>query len=272
MHFNIPWRRNLAYTSRFTTILLIIVLASCDALPEETDTFSRPPTLSNLSYTPRELDLGTADPNIIVGGNANVAFSVSVDAEDPDGSVEQVNFILRSPTIGSEPLANVEMTASGSGQYTVSHTQQLPEGETGDYTIELYAVDNTGTLSNRVLGTFTLLNVQDPPVIESVEAPTTVQRPAEGTTSFQLIATVSDPQGIANISTVLAWNVIAPQATFALFDDGVGGEDEVAGDGRYTATVQISSTNGAGVNTLAFQATDRAGLRSEVVTVDITIE
>lgn len=252
--------------------LLLILIAGCDTLPEQTPSISRPPELSNFTYTPRQLDLGTAPEGTVVNGSASISFSASVDAIDPDGEVQQVNFILRSPTIGSDPLANVEMTAAGDGTYAVSHTQEVPEGETGDYTIELYAVDNTGTLSNRVLGTFTLLNVQNPPVIESVEAPDTVTRPSEGTLSFQIIATVSDPQGIANVSTVLGWNVNSPAATFGLFDDGAGGDDEVAGDGRFTATVQISSTNAPGVNTLAFQATDRSGLRSEVVTIDITIE
>jgi hypothetical protein len=46
----------------------------------------------------------------------------------------------------------------------------------------------------------------------------------------------------------------------------------VAGDGRYTRTVFLLSTNQAGTNTFAFQATDRSGLVSEVVTRDIVVE
>ena len=271
MHFVYSCSARLKYVIGSVGVLSLLLIAGCDSLPEETETISRPPVLSNLSYTPRQLDLGIM-PGAIVDGNARINFSVSVFASDPDGSVQQVNMVLRSPTIGSAPLANVELSTTGDGQYSVTYTQEVPEGETGDYTIELYAVDDTGMLSNRVLGTFTLLNVQDPPVITTVEAPDTVQRPSEGTTSFQLVAVVSDPQGIANVSTVTAWNVNTPQAIFGLFDNGISGGDETAGDGRFTATVQISSTNATGVNTLAFQATDRAGLKSEVVTVDITIE
>ena len=271
MHFKIPWRREPGYPSCCAILLLFILFTGCDTLPEQADSISRPPQLSNLTYSPRQLDLGTT-PEIIVAGRASIDFNVSVDASDPDGTVTGVNFILRPPTAGSAPLVNLEMTPGNNGRYALSYTQEVPEGETGDYTMELSAVDNTGTLSNRVLGTFKLLNVQDPPVISSVEGPGTVQRPAEGSVSFKLIAVVSDPQGIANISTVLAWNINSPQATFGLFDDGAGGDDEVAGDGRFTATVQITAANAPGTNTLAFQATDRAGLKSEVITLDITIE
>ncbi len=276
MHFKNSWRHSLAGTQLDVpwgaVIVFLIFAAGCDSLPEEVATISRPPTLSNFTYTPRQFDLGTAQPGTVVSGLADIDFAVGVDASDPDGSVSQVNFVLRPPAIGSAPLVNLEMNDEGNGHYSLSHTQQVLEGETGNYTIELYAVDNTGMLSNRVLGTFTLLNVQDPPVIDSVEAPDVVQRPADGSVSFQLIAVVSDPQGVANISTVLAWNVNDPQATFGLFDDGAGGDDETPGDGRFTATVMITADNAPGVNTLAFQATDRSGLRSEAVTVDITIE
>ncbi len=272
MFFNIGRRRASHASALFVLGCFLILAVGCDSLPEQTDTLSRPPEISNLTYTPRQLDLGVAPAGTVVNGMARVDFSISAEAVDPDGDVAAVRFILRPPTAGSDPLTNLEMEPQVDGTYLLNYTQEINEGETGDYTLELYAVDDAGTLGNRVLGTFTLINVQDPPVIEAVEAPATVVRPAEGTTTFQLVAVVSDPQGVANVSSVLAWNVINPQATFALFDDGAGGDDEVAGDGRFTATVQISSSNAPGVNTLAFQATDRSGLQSEVVTVDITIE
>lgn len=271
MHFKIPWRRTKVYVP-LAVCLLFTCIAGCDTLPEPTDTYSRPPELTNLQYAPSMLDLAT-NPAAVVNGIVSVDFTVSVDAFDEDGVVEQVNFILRPPTAGSAPLANIVMNGDAAmREFGLTYTQQLPEGETGNYILEVYGYDNDGTLSNRVLGTFTLLNEQDPPIITAIEAPATVTRPAEGSVSFTLVATVDDPQGVANVSTVLAWNVLNPQATFALFDDGSAGGDEIAGDGRFTATVQISSDNSPGVNSLAFQATDRGGLQSEVVTIDITIE
>lgn len=271
MHFKIPWIRTDVCVP-LVAFFLFACVAGCDTLPDPADSYSRPPELTRLLYSPDTLDLAL-NPAAVTNGQVSVDFSVSVDAFDEDGVMEQVNFILRPPTAGSGALANVTMNGDADKRkFALTYTQQLPAGETGNYVLEVYGYDNDGTLSNRVLGTFTLLNEQDPPVITAIEAPAIVTRPADGTVSFTLVATVEDPQGVANVSTVLAWNVLNPQATFALFDDGSSGGDEAAGDGRFTATVQISSDNAPGVNTLAFQATDRGGLQSEVVTIDITIE
>ncbi len=272
MHFKIPQGRKCGALSCFALLFSLVLLAGCDALPDPVDSFSRPPELTNLSYSPASLDLAL-NQQAIVDGMVRVDFTVAVDAYDEDGVMEEVHLVLRPPTAGSAPIANVEMNPdTDKRKFALTYSQLLAQGETGNYTLEVYGFDDDGTLSNRVLGTFTLLNEQDPPVITAIEAPATVTRPASGTVSFTLIATVEDPQGVSNVTNVLAWNVLNPQATFALFDDGSGGGDEVAGDGRFTATVQIGSDNAPGVNTLAFQAVDRGGLQSEVVTVDITIE
>ena len=67
-------------------------------------------------------------------------------------------------------------------------------------------------------------------------------------------------------------NTAAPADRFDLVDDGLNGGDDVAGDGRYTITVQVASDNAPGPRVFAFQATDRAGLESNVVEKTITIE
>ena len=98
--------------------------------------------------------------------------------------------------------------------------------------------------------------------------------------SLAFVAVVSDPDGLANVQKVEFWNVNTPTQRLLLCDDG-GGQpcgsspdsgDETAGDGRYTLTVFVASTNNPGVNTFAFQATDRAGLTSNVIEKEITVE
>lgn len=256
-------------------MISLMILAGCDSLPEGTSGISRPPAVANLSFSPETINIGDLPASSVVNGMAQIDFFVEVDASDPDGTVESVHFILRSPTVGSEALANVEMqpVTGQSGRYAISHQQSLDEGETGAYVVEAYAVDNAGVLSNRVLGTFTLDNIKEPPVIEEIIAPDTVTRPQSGSVSFQIIAVASDPQGIANISTVEFWNINSPQSKFALSDDGSDQSgDQTAGDGRFTITVSVNSGNAPGENTFAFQATDRSGLKSEVVQKVITIE
>ena len=132
-------------------------------------------------------------------------------------------------------------------------------------------MDEAGQASNQLIGSLVLAASGREPVIEEVIAPERVERPSTGATPITLVAVVSDPDGLANVSRVRFWNVEAPSATFGLRDDGQGG-DEVAGDGRYTATVQIESTNRPGPTTLAFQATDRGGLESQIVEKTITVE
>ena len=48
--------------------------------------------------------------------------------------------------------------------------------------------------------------------------------------------------------------------------------DETAGDGRFTITLQLDSSNAAGETTFEFRAIDRAGLVSETVTRTIIVE
>ncbi len=181
--------------------------------------------------------------------------------------------MLRSPTVDAEPVLTQMMNGSGNGPYQLTREVELPRGETGNYTLLIYAVDDEGQLSNLVRGTFTLENRGEPPVIASVEAPDTVQRPAAGEqTLVEIVAVVSDPDGLANLSRVVFWNTAAPADRFDLVDDGLNGGDDVAGDGRYTITVQVASDNAPGPRVFAFQATDRAGLESNVVEKTITIE
>jgi hypothetical protein len=70
--------------------------------------------------------------------------------------------------------------------------------------------------------------------------------------------------------------------TLRLCDDGgqsgcnpgfsAGSGDAVAGDGYFTLTLIVESTNSAGVNTFVFEAVDRDGLRSEPLSRSIVLE
>ena len=113
-----------------------------------------------------------------------------------------------------------------------------------------------------------------PPVIDDVEFPATVTRPADGQppVPIPIIATVSDPDGPSNVSAV---RIAAENgASFDMRDDGGAGSnsgDETAGDGRYTVTFQIESTNKPGDAPFTIQAEDRSGQESDPVDITITI-
>ncbi len=253
--------------------VMLFALASCDSAPGPMDGTSIPPSVSGFGYSPRSINVLETPPSQFVGENVRILFTVEVDAADADGVVSEVVLVLRSPTVDAEPLLTQHLNGSGNGAYQLIREVELPRGETGNYTLLVYAVDNDGQLSNLVRGTFTLENRGEPPVIESVEAPDTVQRPAAGEqTLVEIVAVVSDPDGLANLSQVLLWNTAAPADRFTLFDDGLNGGDDTAGDGRYTITVQVASDNEPGPRVFAFQAIDRAGFESNIVEKTITIE
>lgn len=243
----------------------------CDSAPGPSDPAGRPPTLSDFSYSPQRLNALDLEDGIS-DGRISVDFTVQVKAEDADGSVDRVVFLLRPPTIGRQPLASERLNSSSAGLYELTHQVRLVAGETGNYSLVVYAVDDTGLLSNRMVGTFTLVYEGNPPVIDSLDVPAVIQRPASGTQNVVFAAYVSDPEGLENITSVVFWNVNNPGLTFNLYDDGEGGGDAVAGDGRFTTTVQINSNNATGVNRFAFQATDRARLKSNVVEAEVTIQ
>jgi hypothetical protein len=263
-----------SHTRRVQTLIVAATLcAACDNAPGPSDPIGRPPTVTAFEYSPRTFNVLEATPDQIVGEDVRIQFTISVEARDPDGTVADVVLVFRSPTVDADPVLTQALSGSGNGPYQLIRDIELPRAEIGNYTLLVYAVDDAGQLGDRVQGTFTLVNRGEPPVIESVEAPDTIVRPPAGQqTLAEIVAVVSDPDGLANVSRVLLWNTAAPGDRFDLFDDGTNGGDETAGDGRYTITVQVTSDNVPGPRIFAFQATDRAGLTSNIVEKTITIE
>ena len=253
-------------------LLCALVYVGCDSEPGLEDPNGRPPIVANLSFSPEQLDVASLDASQVQDGLVEVMVDISVEVTDADSDLDRVVFVLRSPVQEQDALAFETLALSEFNTYGGTFPISFDTGLIGNYVVEVYAVDTDNLLSNRVLGTFSILNQSQPPVIEEIIGPDTIQRPESGTRQEQLIAVVSDPDGVSNIANVLFWNVENPGTTFSLFDDGAQGGDDVAGDGRFTVTIVISSTNAVGTNTFAFQATDRSGLTSDIVRKDITVE
>jgi hypothetical protein len=253
---------------------------ACDTAPGPSDPDAHPPVVSDLSYAPQAVLVDQLPPSQIVNGAAQVSLSLQVSVRDEDGDLAAVQFVVQPPGLDSTPVAAGDLQAQGGSVYTATVPLSLPIAAVGNYTVVVYATDATGQLGNEVLGTLSLVASGGPPVIEQVEMPDRVQRPAPGQPPvlIPIIATVSDPDGLANIARV----AFTPQGGTAiqLCDDGpevaCGGVsdsgDAVAGDGRFTITVQLENTNAPGVRTFDFQATDRTGLTSNVVMRTITVD
>jgi hypothetical protein len=136
------------------------------------------------------------------------------------------------------------------------------------YSLIVYATDQQTAVSNQVRG---LIEYQllggEPPVILSVEGPESITPPA----IWSYVAEVTDPDGLGNIARVEARTL---GQTFEMLDDGGEGSDsgdEVADDGRFTVTFEVPEGTEPTTAQFQFQAFDRQGNESEIVTRDLTV-
>ena len=232
-----------------------------------------PPVLSDFSFTPTNVFAGGFTE---IDGSLRVPLTMSVTVSDPDADIESVSFVVQSPVSNRDPLAAGNLADKGDGRYERTAEVMIPKAEIGVYTVLVYAVDQSGSISNNVRGMLRFTGTGEPPVVLEVAAPDTVFRPAAGEPAklIRIVATVSDPDGLTNINAVQFWNADNPTAKFPMFDDGdpATSGDDAARDGKYTVTVRIESSNQPGTNRLAFQATDLSGLRSNVVEKEIVVQ
>lgn len=242
-------------------------LTGCDSAPGPDGPEGTPPVISGFSHSPDFVDLATLPPEQLTDTTIVVPFSVGVTATDADGDLASVVFVVQSLLSGEQPVLVGLLTGSGA-TYSGGGTLVVPAGTIANYSVLVYASDEEGLISNRARGLvrFTSSEAGGPPVVESVITDPEVIRPP---ITFRLIATVSDPDGLANILRVQG---TAPNGSeFSLLDDGESFGDDVAGDGRFTARFDVPSAS-PGTQVFRIQAFDRGGLASEVFEKEVTIE
>ena len=153
----------------------------------------------------------------------------------------------------------------------------------GRHTLLVFAYDRSGRLGNDVRGVIDVQAVGTPPEITAVELPDHVTRPATGEPPVPVIVvvTAADPDGLANILRVETR--LDGGGALNLCDDGGDGAcnptvtqassgDATAGDGRFTVTLQVESSNTPGPRVFTFVAVDRSGLRSAIEERTLIIE
>lgn len=264
--------------TRLTWLLslpLAVFFAGCDSTPAPPSVDAQPPLLSDLSVSPQAVRIADLPPSQVQNGQAAVSLTMAVTATDADADLETVAFVVQSPRANEAAVAEGFLTATGS-RYMAAAEVSLPTAITGNYTVLVYGVDAQGNLSNQMRGTLTLSGSLGPPVITTVDAPDRVTRPAQGDppVSLQIVATVTDPDGLDNILSVELDGL-----GIQLCDDGGGvscggfdSGDATAGDGKFTVTLQVDASNAPGPNTFTVIATDRSGGQSDPVSVTITLD
>lgn len=265
MSLRLPHRPRLWWPA---LVVFCLGLAACDSAPGIRPVGQRAPVLSGFGLTPTDVSSdGLPAGWTMEDGTATGPITVSANASDPDGNVAGVFYVVQSPYDNTQPLAQGPLEATGGAGYAATFPVSIPAGAVGNYTVLVYAVDDDGLLSGETRGLLRFGGTGQPPVIDAVEAdPNPLTPPA----TLRLIATASDPDGLENISAV---RVTTPNGqTFSLFDDGASQGDAVADDGRFTAAFDVPAGVAPGTQTFSFQAFDRSGLSSEVVTLDVTVQ
>lgn len=146
----------------------------------------------------------------------------------------------------------------------------------GAFSVVLRAVDAANGESPALLGAVNVRRrgINLPPTVSDLAAPAAISRNRVPNT-YLLSVQASDPNCIADLKRVF-FNTFLPNGNassgnpFAMRDDGKEG-DAVAGDGRYSLTIQITPQNAIGTYRFEFQAEDKKGALSNKITQNITV-
>ena len=242
---------------------LLAVLAACDAAPGFPAEATLP-TLEDVRVAPTEDSLATDAPTATVpltveaevGGEGPVTVRVLVRYAETDTLVAEA-------TVEAEP-----------GPVRVEAPFTVPRGATGDYRVTVATEGPDGRAGDGAAAVVQFRAASlGPPVVADVEIDSPITRGTR-TITEPVVATVTDPDGVANVAVVALVDPETGVVIGRLFDRGRAdnGTDQTAGDGRFTAGLRISPDFPAGTYTLAVVALDRAGEQSEARPFTFTVQ
>ena len=242
---------------------LLAALAACDAAPGFPAEAERP-TLADVRIAPSQDSLATEAPTATVplvveaevGGEGPVTVRVLVRYAEADTLVAEVAVEAEPGPVRVEAPFTVSRGATG--DYRVEVATEGPDGRAGDGAAAVvhFAAASLG-----------------PPTVAEVEIASPVTRGSR-TVTVPVVATVTDPDGVANVAVVALVEPESGAVIGRLFDRGRTSSppDQTAGDGRFTAGLQIPPDLPAGTYTLAVVALDRAGEQSEARPFTFTVQ
>ena len=209
-------------------------------------------------------------------GADSTQFAVTVSAADSDGLNNIQAVTVRA--LYARDSSTVQMyddgvkshgdNVAGDGVFSI-FSWIVPTGNLEDVTFEYRATDRDGGQSNIVRRVV----ANSAPRFLSLAVPSTIQRPATGSSLVTFAATVEDPNGLADVDSVYFRNLSsANPIPVLMYDDGnlVLHGDSVASDGTYARILTIDASTTPGTKEFRFSVVDRAGARGET-TRNITI-
>jgi len=146
----------------------------------------------------------------------------------------------------------------------------------GGFEVVLRAIDAANSESPALVGSVNVKRrgLNFPPVVSSLSAPQTISRNRVPNT-YVLSIQAADPNCFTDLRRVF-FNTFLPNGNassgnpFTMRDDGKEG-DALAGDARYSLTIQITPQNAAGIYRFEFQAEDKKGALSNKIIQTISV-
>jgi hypothetical protein len=249
-------------------VAALATLAACDTAPGAPAVLPEPPALAGFAVSP--------DTFFLAGGAAEAAIPLVLSGAvtSPGGGPVTVRYLARRQ--GDDTLA-VEgaVAVAAAGAFQAADTLRLPRGASGLYLVEAVAEGADGRAGGRAAALVRFaIEPLGPPVIGEVTlTPPTVTPPATGSADVRVVATVTDPDGRANLGYV-ALQPAGGGPQLPLSDGGPVSQsgDATAEDGRYTVTLEIGAGAEPGQYPFEVVARDREGLVATPFPVTITVE
>ena len=278
-------------------LIVVLTIEGCDQQPDGIiDPSGRQPNLAAVVLTTPAINTDT----ILVGGQRNpldnliltIRFRVTVGI--PATTLRAFHYVVTQSETG-DAVASGDIAIPELEQWQLSTITNpvtllksflLPirRTEVGSYTVALSAFDVSGLESNVFLSPLTIMRLNRPPQISSLEAPDTLHLPAQDSVVFRFSLQAVDPDGTADIDNV-RFTSIRPDGTpsssgpIEMYDDGsfvdFGGYtsgDAVEADGVYSRSVQLKYDATKGNYLFSFVAIDRSGDSSNVITHSILVQ
>ena len=205
-------------------------------------------------------------PDSIPSGPYVKEFKISVESQGGQEILKNVGFniyndsktvLLETRYIYEKESGFIEKVKENI-DFTFNSDSTFNVAKNGWYVLEFFASDISNQKSNLIDRPIFLENKVG--TIHYIDLEDTLQRPSTSLIQVK----VSDPQSLADVDSVYFYS-LRPDSVYAnngnpilLVDNGEWG-DNVAGDGVYSMTIQIFSSNDAGQYVFEFFMRDKAG-------------
>ncbi len=258
-------KNRIKYFAVLIVISVIFILNSCEKKDNTIiDPCCRAPYISNFFKSTDTVFTTSFNPQIIL----SVSVNVDVNGGSPIKSVVCRVLFPDNSIAGNFSLSdngNLPDSVSGDGKYsgTINITN-ISCLLVGQYTINLYAENTDGYISNQINSYFKVVNTDNyPPYISSLNLPDSVIRPISGFINLTIEATANDTNGFCDIKTV-QFDAYRPNGNFI-------GRFEMTKSNNfglfsYTAPVGASTADSSfGYFKYFFQAIDNSNAVSTIV-------